>query len=207
MGVSERGGCGRGRGVAGGWASGGFGRVAACRRSAQAPLSGRYLSFAEREEIALLRATGCGVREIARQFGRSPSTISRELRRNAATRGGQSGLPRLDRAVACRPARAAPEAGQARRQRRGCATTCRTGCPGWCSGRTGARSPGPEGPVDRPSNMAARKDRRWAQGVEPGADLCTGCVSTSPMMSRCGSLTRRSTSRSMSRAAARCAAS
>ena len=53
-----------------------------------APLSGRYLSFAEREEIALLRASGCGVREIARQLGRSPSTISRELRRNAATRGG-----------------------------------------------------------------------------------------------------------------------
>ena len=51
-------------------------------------LSGRYLSFAEREEIALLRAQGCGVREIARQLGRSPSTISRELRRNAATRGG-----------------------------------------------------------------------------------------------------------------------
>ena len=54
-----------------------------------APLSGRYLSFAEREEIAILRARGCGVREIARRTGRSPSTISRELRRNAATRGGR----------------------------------------------------------------------------------------------------------------------
>src|SRR5688572_6300821 len=53
-----------------------------------APASGRYLSFAEREEIALLRARGAGVTEIARQLGRSPSTISRELRRNAATRGG-----------------------------------------------------------------------------------------------------------------------
>ena len=52
------------------------------------PPSGRYLSFAEREEIALLRVRGCGVREIARALGRSPSTISRELRRNAATRGG-----------------------------------------------------------------------------------------------------------------------
>jgi len=50
--------------------------------------SGRYLSFAEREEIAMLRACGGGVREIARQLGRSPSTISRELRRNAATRSG-----------------------------------------------------------------------------------------------------------------------
>lgn len=53
-----------------------------------APLSGRYLSFAEREEIAILRAQGCGVRVIARRMGRSPSTISRELRRNAATRTG-----------------------------------------------------------------------------------------------------------------------
>jgi transposase-like protein len=52
------------------------------------PPSGRYLSFAEREEIALLRAQRCGVREVARRLGRSPSTISRELRRNAATRGG-----------------------------------------------------------------------------------------------------------------------
>jgi len=55
---------------------------------ALAPASGRYLSFAEREEIAILRARGAGVREIARQLGRSPSTVSREIRRNAATRGG-----------------------------------------------------------------------------------------------------------------------
>lgn len=52
------------------------------------PLSGRDLSFVEREEIALLRARGHGVREMARRLGRAPSTISRELRRNAATRGG-----------------------------------------------------------------------------------------------------------------------
>src|SRR5918994_2091087 len=55
----------------------------------QAPLSGRYLSFAEREEIAVLRAGGCGVREVARRLGRAPSTISRELRRNAVTRSGR----------------------------------------------------------------------------------------------------------------------
>jgi IS30 family transposase len=54
----------------------------------QAPLSGRYLSLAEREEIAIMRARGGGVREIARSLGRSPSTIGRELRRNAATRSG-----------------------------------------------------------------------------------------------------------------------
>jgi IS30 family transposase len=52
------------------------------------PLSGRYLSFDEREVLALLRAQGYGVRACARQLGRAPSTISRELRRNAATRSG-----------------------------------------------------------------------------------------------------------------------
>jgi transposase-like protein len=52
-------------------------------------VSCRYLCFEEREEIALLRVQGAGVREIARRLDRSPSTISRELRRNAATRGGK----------------------------------------------------------------------------------------------------------------------
>lgn len=51
--------------------------------------TGRYLCFGEREEIAIMRAQGAGVREIARAIGRAPSTISRELRRNAATRGGK----------------------------------------------------------------------------------------------------------------------
>lgn len=49
-------------------------------------VSGRYLSSAEREDIASWRAQDAGVREIARRLGRSPSTISRELRRNASTR-------------------------------------------------------------------------------------------------------------------------
>jgi len=51
-----------------------------------APVSERYLSFAEREEIAILHVQRVGVREIARRLGRSASTISRELRRNASTR-------------------------------------------------------------------------------------------------------------------------
>jgi IS30 family transposase len=49
-------------------------------------VSGRYLSMSDREEIALLRAQKVGVREIARRLGRHPSTISRELRRNASSR-------------------------------------------------------------------------------------------------------------------------
>ncbi len=73
------------------WEPGGFGRPAACHhRFAHVgkPPSGRYLSFGEREEIALLRVQGYGVREIARRLGRAASTLSRELRRNAATRSG-----------------------------------------------------------------------------------------------------------------------
>jgi IS30 family transposase len=44
--------------------------------------SGRYLSLAEREEIAVLRGH-VSVREIARRLGRAPSTVSRELARNS----------------------------------------------------------------------------------------------------------------------------
>jgi IS30 family transposase len=49
-------------------------------------VSGRYLSFAEREDIAVWHAQKVAARDIARRLGRSPSTISRELRRNASTR-------------------------------------------------------------------------------------------------------------------------
>jgi IS30 family transposase len=58
-------------------------------RSSSKPLSGRYLSLAEREEIALLNTQGHSMREIGRRLGRSASTISRELDRNAATHGGK----------------------------------------------------------------------------------------------------------------------
>jgi IS30 family transposase len=57
-------------------------------RSSAKPLSGRYLSLAEREEIALLNAHGHSMQEIGRRLGRACSTISRELDRNAATHGG-----------------------------------------------------------------------------------------------------------------------
>jgi hypothetical protein len=50
---------------------------------------GRYLSFPEREKIAIELAKGAGIRAIARKLGRSSSTILREVKRNAATRGGR----------------------------------------------------------------------------------------------------------------------
>jgi IS30 family transposase len=58
-------------------------------RSSAAPPSGRYLSLAEREEIAVLNAEGHSMREIGRRLKRHPSTISCELDRNAATHGGK----------------------------------------------------------------------------------------------------------------------
>jgi hypothetical protein len=51
-------------------------------------LTSRNLTFSEREEVALECARGTGIRAIARKLGRSPSTVSREIRRNSATRGG-----------------------------------------------------------------------------------------------------------------------
>jgi hypothetical protein len=51
-----------------------------------ATVSGRYLSFREREDIAMWRAQNVTIREIGRRLNRVPSTISRELRRNASTR-------------------------------------------------------------------------------------------------------------------------
>lgn len=45
--------------------------------TAMAELAGRrYLRFEEREEIMRLQATGLGVRAIAREIGRDPSTVS-----------------------------------------------------------------------------------------------------------------------------------
>src|SRR3954452_14741922 len=68
-----------------------FREAGGMRTVSRSPHSGRYLSFAEREEIAILRAQGEGVREIARRLRRSPSTVSRELRGNGAPRGRKLG--------------------------------------------------------------------------------------------------------------------
>jgi len=56
-----------------------------------APSSGRYLSLAERLQIADLRLAGATVHAIATELGRSPSTVSRELRRNGPSPGVRAG--------------------------------------------------------------------------------------------------------------------
>ncbi len=50
------------------------------------PSGQRYLRFEEREEIMRLQASGLGVRAIAREIDRDPSTVSRELRRAVGVR-------------------------------------------------------------------------------------------------------------------------
>ena len=51
-------------------------------RLAEAVRANRCLSIVERQRIAALHGQGVGVGEIARRLDRSPSTVSRELRRN-----------------------------------------------------------------------------------------------------------------------------
>ena len=51
--------------------------------------SPRYLSREDRYETARLRDHGLGVRAIAKRLGRAASTVSRELRRNDASRDGR----------------------------------------------------------------------------------------------------------------------
>jgi IS30 family transposase len=48
-------------------------------------ISARFLSQDERVEIADMHRAGVSIRQIASRLGRAPSTISRELRRNATT--------------------------------------------------------------------------------------------------------------------------
>jgi IS30 family transposase len=130
------------------------------------PSSGRYLSFVEREEIALLQAQDIGVREIARRLGRDPSTISRELRRNAATRGG-----RLDyrasiaqwkaELMARRPKTAKLVANERLRE------YVQDRLAGTIRIPDGTVVPGPVTPEWKGRNKARRQDRRWAKSWSP----------------------------------------
>ena len=76
-----------GAGASRSWALGVFNEAGGVNPVPVAEPVGRYLSFAEREELMRLDAAGLGVRAIARTLGRDPATISRDLRRSSGTRG------------------------------------------------------------------------------------------------------------------------
>lgn len=127
--------------------------------------SGRYLSFDEREEIALLTVWGLGVRQIARRLKRSPSTVSRELRRNVTVRGGQ---PEYRASVAQwkaelaaqrpKPAKLA-ENGRLRNY-------VQDRLAGSITGLDGSPIPGPDVRFTG-RRHGARQDRRWAKAWSP----------------------------------------
>jgi len=86
----------------------------------------RALSLGEREEISRGLSAHCSLRRIARQLGRAPSTISREILRNGgsdgyrATRSDQAAWDRALRPkpckLACLPALARTVSGKLRRK-------------------------------------------------------------------------------------------
>ena len=134
--------------------------------AASAPtLSGRFLCFSDREELALLRAAGLGVREIARRLGRAPSTISRELRRNAATRSGS-----LSYRATTAQWHADRSAQRPKPSKLSMNVTLRTYVQDRLAGtivaRDGSQMPGPKVPWTG-RRHGPRKPRRWARAWSP----------------------------------------
>jgi IS30 family transposase len=127
--------------------------------------SGRYLSFSEREDIALLRAEGLGVREIARRVERHPSTISRELRRNSSTRTW-----RLD----YKPSTAQWHAERRARRPKAAKLATNERLRKYVQDRLAGlvcapdgRAVGPDTPAWNGRGKPHRNDRRWAQAWSP----------------------------------------
>src|SRR5699024_1543521 len=152
----------------------------------------------EREEIAIMHAKDKGVRKIARILGRDPGTISRELRRNAARRSGKQEYRAL---VAQWKAQQAAKRAKAAKlvtndQLREYVQDSLDGSVKRADGTVVA------GPVTGGDGRAgASRTGRIVGGRRRGAQSrsLTGLRSISLMMSPCVSVTRRSTSRCLSR--------
>ena len=128
-------------------------------------VSGRYLSFVEREDIAILRAQDVGVREIARRLRRNPSTISRELRRNASTRTW-----RLEYKTSIAQWHAERRARRPKVAKLVANERLREYVQDRLSGvvrGAGGRTAGPQGQKWNGKNKPHRGDRRWVQGWSP----------------------------------------
>ena len=172
-------------------------------RSSAKPLSGRYLSLAEREEIALLKVQGHSMQEIGRRLGRAASTISRELRRNAATRGG---------GMAYRATTAQWHADRSARRPKLTKLALNVALRIYVEERLAGVVVAPSGaPVTGPAvpwkgrRPGPRKDRRWAKAWSPSR-LPDACRSTSRTTRRCASATKRSIKLFTFKAVERCAA-
>jgi IS30 family transposase len=128
--------------------------------------TGRYLSFAEREEIALLRVQEIGVREIARRIGRDPATISRELRRNAATRGGTPVYRALVAQWKAQQAAKRPKAAKLVGNDR-LRVYVQERLAGGVRRPDGTIVTGPKTPAWKGLNKPHRQDRRWSAAWSP----------------------------------------
>ena len=128
------------------------GFVPALERLAVRRISSRFVSQEERIEIGDLRHAGLSIRAIAQRLRRAASTISRELRRNAAGDGGYRPFEAHRRAATRR----------ARGHRRRIETTPNCGSSSrdcWTSGGVRSRSAGNCGPgsPDRPGGGCATR--------------------------------------------------
>jgi IS30 family transposase len=126
----------------------------------------RYLSFADREEIAILKAQDHGVREIARRTGWDASTISRELRRNAATRAGQRGYRASVAQWKAEQAARRPKAAKLATNDRLC-DYVQDRLSGKVKHPDGTQVAGPRVPAWKGRGKAHRADRRWATAWSP----------------------------------------
>jgi IS30 family transposase len=127
--------------------------------------TGRYLSFGEREELAVLKAQGLGVRAIARELHRDPGTISRELRRNAATRGGileyRASVAQWKAQTAARRPKPAKLVTNVRLQQ-----YVQQRLSGQLQRHDGTVAAGPQ-PTWKGRNKPRREDRRWVTAWSP----------------------------------------
>ena len=128
--------------------------------------TGRYLSFVEREEIALLKAQDKGVREIARTIGRDPGTVSRELRRNAATRGGKPVYRVVVAQWKAQQAAKRPKTAKLVNNERLCEYV-QDRLAGNVRRPDGTIVPGPKTPPWKGLNKPHRQDRRWSTAWSP----------------------------------------
>ena len=165
------------------------------------PHSGRYLSFAEREEM---RAQGCTVQEVARRIGRAASTISRELRRNAATRSG--GLEYRASTAQWHAERSARRPKQAKLVLNAALQAyVQDRLAGLVEAPSGVPVPGP--PVAwKGRRHGPRQDRRWARAWSPEQIARRLPVDFPDDITPCASAMRLSTKPCLSKVEARCVA-